>query len=96
MNEVLARKQSDRGTRAESLLKNELLLEYWEITEKALINKWMASQDPQERDDTWRAIRILKNMEKYMEKVVITGKDATKELVNLKNPNKLSRIIKRI
>ena len=96
MNEALTRKQADRGNRAESLLKNELLLEYWEITEKALINKWMTSQDPQERDDTWRAIRILKNMEKYMEKIVITGKDATKELVNLKNPTKLSRIIKRI
>ena len=96
MNEVLARKQSDRGTRAESLLKNELLLEYWEVTGASLTEKWMESQSAEERDDIWRAIRILKNMEKYMEKIVVTGKDATKELVNLKNPSKLSRIIKRI
>lgn len=96
MNEVLTRKQADRGNRADSLLKNELLKEYWEVTGKSLVAKWMESQNPQERDDLWRAMRILKNMETYMEKIVITGKDATKQLVNLKNPTKLSQIIKRI
>ena len=96
MNEDLARKQADRGTRAEGLLRNELLLEYWEVTGKSLIDAWMESQSQQERDDIWRAIRILKNMEKYMDKIVTTGKDATKQLVNLKNPNKLGQFIKRI
>ena len=99
MNEVLARKQSDRGTRAESLLKNELLIEFWEVTEKALVEKWSESQDKEERDDLWRNLRMMKNMKNYMDRMITTGRDAGKELKNItstKNPSKLSRIIKRI
>lgn len=97
-DETLARKQKSRGQIAESLLKNELLIEYWEVTEKALIEKWTESQDQVERDDLWRNIRILRNQQKYMQKIITTGKTASKELASLtdtKNPTKLQKIMKR-
>lgn len=97
-NEVLARNQESRGNRAESLLKNELLIEFWEVTEKALIEKWKQSQVQEERDDIWRNMRMLQNMQNYMNKIVTTGKNAGKELkalTNTKNPTIIDKVKER-
>jgi hypothetical protein len=84
-----------RGVKARALLSNELLQEAFTKLEKELLDDWKSTgpQDGQRREDAWRSLKLLQNLQEQLKRVVTTGEAASKELLKIKKPHFLSKVI---
>lgn len=83
-SEDKSRRDMERGARAAALLQNELLQEFFTRTEQELIAVWRndtEAEDVQRREDAWRSLRLLDKLKKGLERSVVTGEFAAKELL---------------
>lgn len=87
-DESKLRKDANRGARAQSLLENELLQEAFEKLEVFTIDsiKNSNADETQRREDAWRSYKLLQNLKGELARIVITGKDASKQLLQVKKP----------
>jgi len=79
-----------RGSRAEELLKDELLQESFETLRKSYTSAW-ATSAPHERESReyfWRALQVLTDVENQIKKVARDGRVAKKELEDLANQSR--------
>jgi len=95
MDEGKLREQEHRGIRAKALLENDLLLGAFESIETALLDAWRNSNasETDGREDAWRSIQLLKNLRECLDRHVITGKDAGKELLRIQDKSKLRKVL---
>lgn len=96
-DELKLRKQAERGARAEALLNNDLLQEAFDKIESALMDEWRntGAEDGQRREDAWRSHKLLQNLKGYLKKVVIDGAAANKQLLQIKQPTLVDKVLNR-
>jgi hypothetical protein len=87
------RMDQERGAKAKALLNNELLQEAFSSIEKALLSEWRqtAPDDNQRREDAWRSLKLLENLQSSLKRTVLTGEHSSKELLKMKNPSIFNR-----
>lgn len=95
MNEGKLHEQKSRGARANALLQNELLVQAFEGLEITLVEAWKNStpDQVQRREDAWRSLALLKKLKKSLESHVHNGSVAEKQLIEIKKPSKLRKMI---
>jgi len=95
MNEGKARENIERGEKAASLLRNEILTEAFETLEADFIQAWKHSpvNDTQNRERLYMLCQNLSAVQAYIEKVVTDGKLAKSQLEELQNRQKFEKRI---
>ena len=65
----------EREVRAKSLLQNELFNEAFEVLKKELLSQWeqSGSQNIDQRESIWLAIRLLEKIKGHITSIVETG-----------------------
>lgn len=85
-DELKLRKDAERGSRAENLLDNPLIVEAFNELEQAYIKHWREStalNDAQGRERLWQAVQILGKVRKHLQTVAADGRVAAAELSTL-------------
>lgn len=87
MNEGKAREKMERGTRAEALLRNEILREAFEYLEKEFVSAWKNSGvgDAENRERLYMLCQNLSALEGYIKSVIEDGKLARAALDELQS-----------
>lgn len=87
---------AQRGERAKSLLSNELLTESFEKIERLLMDDWKTTdpEDSRRREDAWRSLKLLHNLQEQLKRVAITGEASSKELLKIKSQSLLKKVLK--
>lgn len=82
-----------RGARAAALLENELLQEGFSKLREALMQEWelTAPDDQQRREDAWRSLKLLTNLQTGLKRVATTGEASAKELLKIQKPSIFKR-----
>lgn len=82
-----------RGVRAKALLDNELLKESFDAIEKELMVEWRktAPEDQQRREDAWRSLKLLENLQSGLKRIVLTGEHSGRELLKIQKPSIFKR-----
>lgn len=93
MNEGKVREQMERGEKAASLLRNELLHEAFDSLETEFIQAWKQSpvNDSQNRERLYMLCQNLSALRGYLEGVVTSGKLAKAQLDELQNRKKFEK-----
>lgn len=93
MNEGRAREQMERGEKAASLLRNDLLNEAFEALETDFIQAWKVSsvEDSQNRERLYMLCQNLSALRGYLEGVITSGKLAKAQLDELQNRQKFEK-----
>ncbi len=75
----------ERGAQAEALMRNELLREAFKTLEAEYVRSWAATQavESDARENFWRALQILANVEQNLKSVAANGRLAEVELLAL-------------
>lgn len=88
MDENKLIRDASRGSQAELLLKNELLVEAFETLEReyidALIDTGVTQADSYRRDRLHQAIHILRKVRGHLKTVVVNGNVAKADIDNIK------------
>jgi len=86
-NETKLYREQDRGARAEEALRNSILLESFDVLRKNYLTAFMASAQGEEeqRENLWRALQILDDVENHIKKVARDGRVARKQIEDLAN-----------
>lgn len=94
-DEAKLQRQADRGERAKRLLGNDLLIEALDAIEAEIDQSWKSSlaDDEEIRRNAYLMYRLLQNFRQQFKQAVVTGKAARKELLNLKDPSKVRRML---
>ena len=79
---IIARRALERAARARAILEDELVTEIFARLESRLIEDWSASAPDQgaAREDTYRALRALKDFRAEFERLLSDGKVAERDL----------------
>jgi len=87
--------QATRGDKAKQLLDNELIKDAFDVIEKTILDAWRNSSADQkdERDNAYIMFRLLQNFKEQFKRAIITGNAAKKELLMIKDPSKIRRMI---
>lgn len=87
MNEGKAREKMERGTKAEALLRNEILREAFEYLEKEFVSAWKNSGvgDAENRERLYMLCQNLSALEGYIKSVIEDGKLARAALDELQS-----------
>ena len=87
------RLDQQRGAKAKALLDNELLQEAFRNMESDLMQEWRktAPEDQQRREDAWRSLKLLENLQGGLKRVVLTGEHSGKELLKIQKPSIFKR-----
>lgn len=87
--------QKERGERAQRLFHDEIVQDAFRSIEENIISKWRNSlaDESQERDRAYIMLRLLENLKQQFLHAMNTGKAADHELLNLKDPSKIRRLI---
>jgi len=93
MNEGRAREQIERGEKAASLLRHDLLNEAFEALEADFIQAWKVSsvEDSQNRERLYMLCQNLSALRGYLEGVITSGKLAKAQLDELQNRQKFEK-----
>ena len=86
MNEIDLHDRQERGSRAEELLRNELMQEAFKVVHAEYVSEWLRTdaKDTQGRERLWQAVRSLGQIELHIRKVARDGKLASKDLATIK------------
>ena len=70
----------ERARRAQSLLKDPLIIEAFETLEKDLLDSWRNSgtSDTETRESLWLAMRLLDRLHIHLQSILETGQMAEK------------------
>tara|TARA_R100001510_G_scaffold18180_1_gene15578 strand:+ start:2858 stop:3115 length:258 start_codon:yes stop_codon:yes gene_type:complete len=81
-NEGKLRQNLDRGEKAQTLLRNEILIETFDFLEKQYHDAWANSSVDQNeaREKIFMMLQNLQTVKQHIENVVITGKLANDQL----------------
>lgn len=93
MNEGKIRGEVERGEKAASLLRNELLQEAFQQLEADFIQAWKVSsvEDSQNRERLYMLCQNLSALRGYLEGIVTNGKLAKAQLAELQNRVKFEK-----
>jgi len=82
MNDGRLRGEQDKGSKAEALLKNPILVESFESLDKIYIEAWKSTSVEQEaqREKIFQMYQALQALRGHLEQIVTTGKLAKSEL----------------
>ena len=82
MNEGKLFEEQDRGSQAESLLRNPILIEAFDVLSEAYLNAWKESpvKAEQDRERIFLMYKNLLSVRAHLEEIVNTGKLANLEL----------------
>ena len=86
MDEIALTQAQERGTRAQTLLNDELLVECFESLKKEYIDYWMSTHvnDDMGRQRLWQAVQIVGKVKEHLAKIAANGRLATKDLSSIK------------
>ena len=89
MNEGKAREAINRASKAEALLKNELLQEGFDYLETQFIEAWRNSEvtDNESRERLYQLLKNLEALKGYFNTVIEDGKMANAQLEQVKVQN---------
>jgi hypothetical protein len=89
MNEGKAREAINRASKAEALLKNELLQEGFDYLETQFIEAWRNSEvtDNESRERLYQLLKNLEALKGYFNTVIEDGKMANAQLEQVKMQN---------
>lgn len=92
IDELKLAKDKERGTRAEMLLRDDLLKEAFETLEKTYISEWAMTQfrDVEARERLWAAVNINRKYQDHLRSALANGKLAQKQLNDMTGLNKLA------
>ena len=84
-DEFKLRKDVERGSRADMLLRDELLTEAFKTLETTYIEEWGNSEfsEIEKRENLWKSTQILGDVRRHLLKVAQNGRIAQKELQDL-------------
>lgn len=87
VNETKLYQEQERGARAEEALRNVILVESFDILRKNYLAAFMASErgEEEQRENLWRALQILDDVENHIKKVARDGRVARKQINDLAN-----------
>ena len=82
MNEGKLFEEQDRGSQAESLLRNPILVEAFDVLSEAYLNAWKESpvKAEEDRERIFLMYKNLLSVRAHLEEIVNTGKLANLEL----------------
>jgi hypothetical protein len=82
VDEVKLEKLRERGAHAEELLKNPLLLEWFETVEAAYMQAWRTSgmKDLEKRERSWTAVLLLADLRNLLGTWVRDGEGAAERI----------------
>lgn len=83
MSEDKALLQLDRAQRAAALLNDEAFNEAVESIKRSLIERWLISKDPIERERIWLSVNITEQIRAALITTVNNGNMARRELEDL-------------
>lgn len=89
-------RQQDRGHRAKRVLENDLVVGAFEKIEAEIDAAWKnsAADDEKARYNAYLMHRLLQNFKQQFRHAVTTGEAAGKELLRLKDPSKVRRMMR--
>ena len=89
MNEGKAREAINRASKAEALLRNELLQEGFDYLEAQFIDAWRNSEvtDNESRERLYQLLKNLEALKGYFNTVIEDGKMANAQLEQVKMQN---------
>lgn len=85
-DEIVLRRDADRGARAQTILDNELFSEAFDALSAAYVEAWRNSdpRDTDGRERVWHAIQIVGKVKSHLETLISAGTMAQAELNALK------------
>lgn len=88
-------RDKDRGARAETLLRNELLMEAFAALDAEYVKAWRLTHinDVNARERLFQAVQIVGKVKDHLARVVNNGKLAQRELDELEAKQKRSGLI---
>jgi hypothetical protein len=86
IDEIKAGERQAKGAKAYELLHSELLQETFGYLENEYLQSWRNSsvKDEKGRENLFLAVRILDHVRAHLNKLIIDGKIASKDLANIK------------
>jgi hypothetical protein len=92
------REQAAIGRQAQTVLDNERYQSAYAKVEQFLLTSITdsANDETQLREDAHRQIRLLRKLRDVMKQEMITGDGATKELLRVKDPHPVMRMLKNV
>jgi hypothetical protein len=90
------REQASRGEHARRILESELVQEVFAKMDQKILGSIRESLGDEQdiRERAYLMFRLLENFKVEFKTMVLTGEAASKELLRLSEPSKLTRIIK--
>jgi len=91
IDEAKLQREASRGSRAESLIRHDLFKESFDVLRTKYIDAWTLTEpaEVEARENFWRAIQVLADVENHIKKVAQTGRLAKKQLDDLGGLNRL-------
>jgi hypothetical protein len=88
------REQVSRGAHARRIFEDELTQEVFSKIEKQLMDSWRESLGDESdiRERTYLMLRLHDNYKSEFRRLMTTGDAASRELLQTKDPNKLTRM----
>jgi hypothetical protein len=80
LSEESERESIERGNEAKTILGSQVWADAWDAIDGALLDKWRASRQTEERDELWRYCQITLKLRIYFEDVIENGKLAREQL----------------
>lgn len=95
MSESKLSEQQARGNDARHILEHPLVKEAFEKMHQSILDAWENSPAEAEdvRQNAYLMQRLLKNFREQFSMIISNGKMAEKELLHLKDPSKIRRLI---
>lgn len=95
MDEAKLKRQQDRASRAQRILDDELFKGAFENIEQTIVDSWKESRADEEKQryNAYIMHRLLQNLREQFTRAIVTGQAAKKELLTIKEPSKLRRLI---
>lgn len=89
-------RQKSRGEEAKRIIEHELVVQALAQIEATILDAWKNSRadEEQERHNAYLMYRLLQNFKAQFRKLVNDGDAASKELLRLKDPSKIARLIR--
>lgn len=81
-DELKLHKDKERGAQADALMRNDLFKETLKTLEAEFIRSWASTRadEREARENYWRALQILGNMEQLIRVVAANGRLAQREI----------------
>ena len=91
IDEGKLQREASRGSQAEGLIKHALFRESFDVLRQKYIDAWTITEPAEvdARENFWRAIQVLADVENHIKKVAQTGRVAKKQLDDLGGLNRL-------